>query len=41
MDTDNLKKMKDTYCTGYNHIDLSNTDIKEYCNPLFKERSCI
>ena len=26
--TDNLAKMKDTYCTGYNHIDLSNTDVK-------------
>ncbi len=25
---DNLAKMKDTYCTGYNHIDLSNTDVK-------------
>jgi hypothetical protein len=26
--SDNLAKMKETYCTGYNHLDLSTKDIK-------------
>jgi hypothetical protein len=26
--SENLSQMKETHCTGYNHIDLSNTDIK-------------
>jgi hypothetical protein len=26
--SDNLVEMKDTYCTGYKHLDLSTTDVK-------------
>ena len=34
---DNLGKKKDTHCTGYNHIDLSNTNIKNIAIHYLKE----
>jgi hypothetical protein len=35
--SDNLAQMKQTYCTGYSHIDLSNVDVKNIAIHYLKE----